>query len=180
MAALLLSALFFRLGVEQRAREIGTLKAVGFPVSHLRRLLLIEGVVLALGGILAGAVGAVAYGGFLVTGLRTWWAGAIGVPRLALHISWSDLALGAVASVASALGAVLWTLGGLRRNWPRALLGGVLESGGARTRRVRALAIVSAVSLAAAAVVLPGVARSGRFPTHRGSPARGRCCSSRC
>ena len=154
MAALLLSALFFRLGVEQRAREIGTLEAVGFPVSHLRRLLLAEGVVLALGGILVGAVGAVAYGGFLVTGLRTWWAGAVGVPRLALHVSWGDLALGAVASVASALGASLWTLRGLRRNSPRALLGGVLESGGIRTRRVRALAIVSAVSLAAAAFVL--------------------------
>ena len=36
-------ALFFRLGVEQRAREVGLLRAVGFATSRVRRLFAAEG-----------------------------------------------------------------------------------------------------------------------------------------
>ena len=45
--------LFFRLGVEQRLREIGTLRALGWKVGRVRRVLLAEGAVLAGIGSLA-------------------------------------------------------------------------------------------------------------------------------
>ena len=50
VAALLLTGLFFRVGVEQRLREIGVLEAVGLPPSGVRGLFLREGAVLAAVG----------------------------------------------------------------------------------------------------------------------------------
>src|SRR6185295_19683019 len=47
-SALLLAALFFRLSVEQRAREVGLLRAVGFSTRRVRRLFAAEGLLLAL------------------------------------------------------------------------------------------------------------------------------------
>ena len=53
VSALLLAALFFRLGIEQRLRQIGILRATGFTIAHVRRLFLIEAGVLAVVGSLA-------------------------------------------------------------------------------------------------------------------------------
>ena len=94
VAAVLLSASFFRLGIEQRAREVGTLRAVGYSSRTLRRLFLSEGAVLSIAGSLLGAVGALAYGGALVAGLRSWWIGAVGTDRVHLHVSWDAIGVG--------------------------------------------------------------------------------------
>ncbi|HEY1403605.1 MAG TPA: ABC transporter permease, partial [Pyrinomonadaceae bacterium] len=50
VSALMLTALFFKLGIEQRLREIGILQAVGFPAARLRALFLGEGLLLAATG----------------------------------------------------------------------------------------------------------------------------------
>ena len=50
VSALLLTGLFFQLGIEQRLREIGTLRAVGFPAARIRRLFVAEGLVLSIAG----------------------------------------------------------------------------------------------------------------------------------
>ena len=50
VSALLLAVLFFKLGVEQRLRQIGILRAAGYPMAAVRRLLLGEAVVLAVAG----------------------------------------------------------------------------------------------------------------------------------
>src|SRR5207245_491193 len=60
-SALLLGALFFRLTVEQRARETGLLRAVGFTPARIRRQFLAEALVLGCAGCALGAAGAVAY-----------------------------------------------------------------------------------------------------------------------
>ena len=54
VSALLLAALFFRLGIEQRLAQAGILRATGFSLAHLRRLFLIEGGLLSLAGGAAG------------------------------------------------------------------------------------------------------------------------------
>src|SRR4030095_3569715 len=87
VSALMLSALFFKLGIEQRLREIGVLQAIGFPASAIRALFLAEGLLLAVIGSLIGLIGALAYGGFVILGLRTWWVGAVGTTMLHLHVS---------------------------------------------------------------------------------------------
>jgi len=110
ISALLLTALFFRLGIEQRLREIGTLQALGFPASRIRRLFLAEGVLLAIVGSLLGILGAIGYAKLLMYGLRTWWIGAVGTTALTLHLSWESLLIGAAGGVVAAVVCVLLTL----------------------------------------------------------------------
>jgi putative ABC transport system permease protein len=142
VAALMLTTLFFKLGIEQRAREIGTLQALGFSDSGIRRLFLIEGTLLAGIGSLLGLIGAIAYAALLMYGLRTWWVGAVGTTDLRLHVSWLWLVVGAVGGVLAAVICIYFTLWRLRRSSTRSLLAGVVSKedfsrSGATTRRKR-------------------------------------------
>jgi putative ABC transport system permease protein len=141
--ALLLASLFFKLGVEQRLREIGTLRAVGFSASIVRSLFLREGLMLATIGSMLGVIGAVGYGSLIMYGLRTWWIGAVGTTTLSLHVSALSLLLGGVGGIVVALLCVIWTLRTLKRSSPRSLLTGSLESamqsGSASSTRPRGL-----------------------------------------
>src|SRR5262249_52340867 len=124
VSALVLAALFFRLGVEQRAREVGLLRAVGFGTPAVGRLFIAEGVVLAgLGGV-AGIAGAIAYGAVMMAGLRAWWSGAVGTTALTLHVSTVSLAAGAAGAAVAAVLCIWWTLRGLARLTERALIAG--------------------------------------------------------
>lgn len=122
VAALLLTVLFFRLGVEQRLRQIGILRTAGFTVSRLRALLLAEVLLLAIVGSALGIAGAMAYGELMMFGLRTWWFGAVGTTRLSLHVSWTSLVIGAVAGIATAIVCITLSLRSVARLSPRALL----------------------------------------------------------
>ena len=57
VSALLLTGLFFKLGVEQRMREIGVLRALGFSMAKIRAMFLLEGAVLAAAGAVVGLAG---------------------------------------------------------------------------------------------------------------------------
>jgi hypothetical protein len=125
-AGLLLAGLFFRLGLEQRLREVGLLEALGFPAGRLRRLFLAEGLTLAgLGGLL-GAVAAPFYAALVLWGLRTLWTGALATRDLELHLRPTSPLLGALGAAAAAALAVAWTLRDLGRLSPRTLLAGAL------------------------------------------------------
>jgi ABC-type lipoprotein release transport system permease subunit len=124
-SALLLATLFFRLGVEQRLREVGLFKAIGFAPQKIRNLFLLEGLLLAAAGSLAGVCGAVAYGSLMMLFLRTWWVGAVGTTELSLHIAPGSLLVGALCGVFSAAGCVAWTLHRMIPASPRGLLAGV-------------------------------------------------------
>ena len=126
VSALLLTALFFKLGVEQRLREIGLLQAVGFPASRVRKLFLFEGIVLAVVGSVIGLAGALAYGQLMMTGLSTWWVEAVGTTMLKLHVAPLSLLLGAVGGIVAALVCIVWTLRRLGRESTRSLLSGTL------------------------------------------------------
>lgn len=125
-SALLLAALFFRLGVEQRLREIGTLQAVGFPAAKIRSLFLIEGVLLAAIGTGLGLAGALLYGGLMMKGLRTWWVGAVGTTMLSLHVSPTSVLLGALGGLFAASLCIVWTLRRMAAVSTRSLLAGTL------------------------------------------------------
>jgi hypothetical protein len=66
VAALLLAALFFRLSIEQRASQIGVLRAGGFPVAAVRRAFILEGAIVAIAGALIGVVLAIAWAAFMM------------------------------------------------------------------------------------------------------------------
>ncbi|HEY7058454.1 MAG TPA: ABC transporter permease [Vicinamibacterales bacterium] len=126
-SALLLAVLFFRLSVEQRAREVGLLRAVGFTTARVRRLFTEEGVLLAAIGSALGLAGAVGYAAAMMTGLRTWWSGAVGTTALTLHVTAASLAAGALGALAAATLCIWWTLRGLSKLSERSLLAGNLR-----------------------------------------------------
>ena len=126
VSALMVAALFFRLGIEQRAREIGLLRSVGFSAAMVRRLFLAEAVVLALCGALVGMGGAVGYAAGMMAGLRTWWSGAVGTSALSLHVTAASLAAGAAGALVASIVCIWWTLRVLSRVSERALLAGAL------------------------------------------------------
>ncbi len=129
VSALMLTTLFFKLGVEQRLREIGLLRAVGYSIKQIRAIFLREGVVLAMLGSALGVVGAIAYGALMMWGLRTWWVGAVGTTLLRLHTTPQSLLIGGLAGIATALACIWWTLRGLTPASPRSLLAGSVVSG---------------------------------------------------
>jgi ABC-type antimicrobial peptide transport system permease subunit len=98
-AALLLMALLFQFGIEQRATEIGTLLALGFTPKQVRRLLLLEGGGLALAGGIIGVVGGIGYARAMLLGLSTIWRGAVQNTALQYHVEPQTLAFGAVGAV---------------------------------------------------------------------------------
>jgi len=128
VSALMLTALFFKLGIEQRLREIGVLQAGGFSASRIRTLFLMEGALLSVGGSLLGLIGAIAYGQLMMFGLRTWWVDAVGTTLLRLYISPMSLFLGAAGGVAASLLCVVWTLRRIGKQSTRSLLTGTLTA----------------------------------------------------
>ena len=124
VAALLLTGLFFKLGVEQRLTEIGTLRAIGFSVADIRRVFWIEGLALSVAGGIAGLGIAASYAWIVMYGLRTWWVDAVGTRLLTLHVSTTSLVIGLVGGVAVASGSIALTLRHLKKIPPRSLLSG--------------------------------------------------------
>ena len=162
VSALVLVVLFFKLGVEQRVREVGLLRAVGMPPWTIRRLFAAEGATLAVGGSLLGVVGALSYARLLIWALTTRWFNAVGTSALTLHVSMTSLALGAVGGVIVAVACIWWTLGSLQRISERTLLAGelTLSSDG---RPPSTLATWIAWLLAATGAVLVMLAATGRI-----------------
>jgi ABC-type antimicrobial peptide transport system permease subunit len=123
-AAALLVAMLFRLNIEQRARQIGLLGALGFAPRQLRRLALGEGMLLALIGGVIGLAGAVGYTWLMVAGLRTWWVDAVGTTAMRLHVEPMTLVIGLLASLFVALLAILWAVWNVGRTEAARLLAG--------------------------------------------------------
>ncbi len=169
-AAVMLIALLFRLGVEQRAKEIGLLAAVGWSVKKIRRLLLVEGLVVAIVGAAVGTLAGIGYAWLMLTGLKTWWLGAITTPFLDLYITPQSLLIGLATGVVVAIITIAWTLRGLKKTSVRGLLGGQFGLANRVTRRADiknhlfALGLfVVAIALGMFAGRLSGEAQAGAF-----------------
>lgn len=124
VSALLLTSLFFKLGLEQRVQEIGLLRALGFDPAGIRRLFLREGALLAGLGTLLGLAGALGYTALIMLGLRTWWVDAVGTTQLRLHVSGFSLLAGGLGGILTALICIAWSLRRMVSISPRSLLTG--------------------------------------------------------
>lgn len=100
IAVAVLIAMLFRVGVEQRSREIGLLQAVGYPLAQIRRRFLYEGATVAGIGSLLGCLFAVGYAQLMIFGLQTWWLPAIGTPFMQLHVNLLNLITGILIALA--------------------------------------------------------------------------------
>jgi putative ABC transport system permease protein len=154
VSALLLTALFFKLGIEQRLREIGTLQAIGFAASRIRTLFLAEGLLLAVIGSLLGLLGAIGYAALLMYGLRTWWVDAVGTTSLTLHITWQSLVPGALGGVAAAVICIFFTLRRLGRSSTRTLITGTTNDSNTTPEGKRYVFLVAIAATAISVVLL--------------------------
>ena len=128
VAALILMGLLFQFGLEQRTTEVGTLLALGFEPSRVRRLFLIEGLSLAALGGLAGVAGGVAYARLMLGGLNTLWNAAVGGTRLGFHVTGLSLTIGLCAAVSVSAFTIWLTLRRLGRQPAHELLNGVASA----------------------------------------------------
>ncbi|HET7114381.1 MAG TPA: FtsX-like permease family protein, partial [Pyrinomonadaceae bacterium] len=157
VSALLLTALFFKLGIEQRLREIGTLQAVGFANSRIRSLFLAEGLLLAVIGSVLGLLGAIGYAALLMFGLRTWWVDAVGTTSLTLHITWQALVLGALGGITAAVVCIFLTLRKIGGSSTRTLLTGTTDyTDSFRVTRSYVFVIAIATTIIGIALLLAG------------------------
>jgi putative ABC transport system permease protein len=171
-SAVMLVALLFRLGMERRAGEIGTLLATGFSRRHVRTLLLAEGLVVAVAGGAVGLAAGAGYAWLMLAGLRSpgWWLAAVSTPFLHLYVSGESLLIGYVSGVIVSSLAIVWTLWRMSKVSVRRLLANqASESAHLATRRPRTSRILGWTSLAAALVIggaaqrLSGEAQAGAF-----------------
>lgn len=168
VSALLLTALFFRLGIEQRLREIGVLRAAGFSVKAIQRLFLTEGAVVAVVGAIAGIGLAVGWAALMMYGLRTWWVGAVGTTALELHIDPVTLIGGAIGGVLASLFCIWLTVRNVKRFSPRELLSGSTTSALTAVQKPSAIRRFVPLILLSLAVVLTLAAVAGALPAAAG------------
>lgn len=119
VSALLLAGMFFRFGIEQRTSEIATLRALGWSITGIRKVLLLEALTVAAIGSVIGAVGAFLYSRLILYGLTTWWVDAVGTRELKVVFSPVSLLLGIFAGLLMAFLVIAGTLRRLGRQAPR-------------------------------------------------------------
>jgi ABC-type lipoprotein release transport system permease subunit len=169
-AAVMLIALLFKLGVDQRAAEVGVLLATGITERKIRWLLAAEGAVVAAWGALVGVAGGIGYAWLMIYGLNHWWTAAIVTAFLDLYVTPLSLVVGYTAGLVIAVLTIAWSLRQMRRASIRRLLSGqVSEDRFARHGRrgwapIAAIAmLVVAGALLALASRLSGEAQAGAF-----------------
>jgi putative ABC transport system permease protein len=153
-AALMLIWLLLRLGIEQRASEIGTLLALGWRRGQVARLLLAEGVVVAAIGAAIGVAAGVGYAWLMLTGLRTWWIGAVSSPFLVLYVTPLSQAIGFAVGLGVSLLTIWLGVRSLRSVPVRRLMAGETADRLAATRSSSRLGRLVQVVLLAAAMGL--------------------------
>lgn len=127
VSALLLASVFFQLNIDQRLREIGLLRSLGFSSRAVQMHFLREGLPLAAFGSFAGVGLGIAYAAFILYGLRTWWRGAVGTSDLTLSMHTGSVTGGFYMGLLISFATIALSVRGLRKLPPRALLSGTRE-----------------------------------------------------
>jgi ABC-type antimicrobial peptide transport system permease subunit len=170
VAALLLVSLLFRLGIQQRASQIGLLLAQGFSPQRVRGLLVREVGIVSLLGSVAGVFLGLLYARIMIAGLESWWLGAIAVAFLKFSFTPLSLAIGAICGALASLFTIFWTLRKMCLSQPLSLLRGNSNDTNTGVRRVSRWmlmiaggCVVGAFALSVIALGLTGMERAGCF-----------------
>ncbi|MBN2783895.1 MAG: ABC transporter permease [Pontiellaceae bacterium] len=106
VSALLLTAMVFVFGVQERSAEMGVLMAAGWSRGRIRRLHLLEGGWVALLGSMLGGCLGIGYTRLLIFGLTHAWGGAVAHAGIQYFASPTTLVTGMVVSFCCALSAM--------------------------------------------------------------------------
>ena len=126
-SALMLVSLLLRLGMEQRATQLGLVGSLGFNWRRSFRLLLAENSAIVLLGSLLGVVLGIAYAWVMLAGLRTWWLAAVVTPFMRLVVTPRSLLIGFLLGIIASLLTIVFTLRRLRKAPLATLLSGRTE-----------------------------------------------------
>ncbi len=171
-AALILVSLLFRLGLQQRSGELGTLLSSGFRQKRVGKIWLLEMVTVCLVGAAMGVLIGIGYAALMLLGLSTWWVGAITTPFLQMHIDWWTLPVGLICGVVICSLTIFWSIRRARAHSVRELLAGEVDTGlsAAKSRFQSVARWILVVCLAAAmgltllaAFSLGGESQAGAF-----------------
>jgi ABC-type antimicrobial peptide transport system permease subunit len=150
LSALILTGMLYAFGAQQRAREAGLLRAVGFPRSRVYALWVGETAIIAVPGAILGAALGAGYAALLLFGLSYWWQDVVGRIPMIFAARPQSLATGVLFTVLCALLAAAWTLRRLLAHNASALLTADFTQASRVKVRGRCDLIVSAVLLALA------------------------------
>lgn len=114
--AVLLSVLLFRLNLEERREQMETLSSLGISGKVLRRMLMAEGMLVALAGAAAGILLAILYNKLIFFALNSIWMDIVRTEMLVAKIGIATLATGFLVSLVLAYFALYLPLRSFIRN----------------------------------------------------------------
>jgi ABC-type lipoprotein release transport system permease subunit len=175
VAALLLVAIVFRLMVDQRAKEVGLLQALGVSPRRVLWQRLVEGACVAVVGATFGILLGIGYAALMIAGLNSpwFWQAAIGRSFLTLFVRPESCIMGWLLGLVVSVIAMILSVRRLR-DWPvTQLLAGQVESArGAAKASVwpKVTALLCSVAALGIAALAPsgGEAQAGAFFTSGG------------
>lgn len=153
LSSLLLTGLLFVFHVEKRSQEMGLLLALGFSPGAVRRMVLMEGAVLACSGSVLGGVAGIGINQMILQALKTVWRGAVGTTILQMHLSPLTILMGIGIGVLLAIG-VVWLVVRKQTRGPITDLQRGIPQIASMPGRLPGISMVVALLCLAAAVVL--------------------------
>lgn len=99
VSGMILMALLLNLHLERRISELGTFKALGYPHHVIKRIMLSEGLLVAIPGVLIGSFLAIAYNKLIFYALNTVWFDIVRTSILKEVILAKTLAIGLLISL---------------------------------------------------------------------------------
>ncbi len=170
VAALMLVALLFKLGIQQRTSQLGLLAAQGFTRGRILSLMMRELGLVAVVGAGLGILLGLGYAQLMLAALASWWVGAISTPFLHFHFSWQSLCIGSVAGLIISLLTIYLAMRKLSQRAPLVLMRGqstFLDSESKHLNRLvlttAAFAAIGGCGLIVLAIGQTGMARAGSF-----------------
>ena len=154
IAAIVLAALLFAMSAEQRARQLGTLLALGLTRRQAGQLLLGEGALVAMMGCAFGVLGAMFYAASVTNALTGVWSGAVAGSAVLLHMTPMSLIVGPLATLLISLFAMALSVRGLARHNARELLGGSIGKISTKSRLPRSACIYAGLFFVALSIAL--------------------------
>ena len=110
LSAIILIALLFRLNLENRQTQIGTLIMLGFTRKQVSKMLLAEGALVSVFGALIGLLIAVFYTQLIFKALNTLWWAVVRTTVLEIKLNLSTLITGFLIGIVVSLAAILFSV----------------------------------------------------------------------
>jgi ABC-type antimicrobial peptide transport system permease subunit len=110
ISAVLLTSLLFLLNLAKRSTQAGTLSALGYSYRLIRKLFLMEGIIIAILGALLGLILAIVYNKIILLLLNSLWSDIVRTSILEMEINPITLITGFVISIAIAILTIIISL----------------------------------------------------------------------